>query len=423
MATDALFQEIPEIKPEPLQRRGGGIYTGRFQVPYPQWLLNPDDRHATAGLSIREIVEAAESRLIWTDQLVQRGIKPGKDNEQDIEVELPLEDGYPDPALYVFNADKADAIAERLLEGDPSLKLSPLVWNLRPGRFQAAINQEVDGEPLYLYSGRIYLPDGHHRHQAVLKAFKTWNEAQNEYPSFDPERQFTVDIYFMSRRDEAEYFFQKNYLPQLVERSKSFDLTEQDSLAVLAKRLIDEAPSLQRNVNRVTDRLVSSNPQLVTLSTLREMVKLAVGTDDLTEDEIEAKAALLATFWQALAGVRDELNPKDVAERRELRNNSMVGQAVSMFGYGELMKRYLAEAEAGDPEAVADRWRTELLPKLAATETYTHGDWSGDLFDRKNPLWRERGVIQLTKSGGETISNTRQTREQMGQVLVERLGL
>lgn len=421
MAPESVFDQVPELLREPLERRGGGVYTGRFQVRAPKWLDNPDDLHATAALSVRDIVFAAENRLIWTDQVVQRGIKPGR--EKEAAVELCLDDGYPDTSLYQFYPDKADAIADRLLAGEPGLRLSPLVWNLRSGGFQAAVHTAHDEEQIYLYRGRIYLPDGHHRHQGILKAHRLWTEAPQDYPAFDPERQFTVDIYFMSRQDEAEYFFQKNTLPQQVERSKSFDLTEQDPLSVLAKRVIEHAPSLGGNVNRVTDRLAASNPQVITLSTLREVMKSIISDDGVTEDEIAELAPRLGSFWEELARVRSELGHLDVAERRNSRRQSMAGQAVLMYGYAELMRRFLLDVASEGEEAAIIAWQTRLK-HLAPSESFHHDSgWNGDFFDRDNPLWADLGVLQTTKSGGVTVSNTRQTRDQVAKALVERLGL
>jgi hypothetical protein len=423
MAPQEVFDQVSDLLPEPLVRRGGGIYRGRLDVARPLWVLNPDDMHATASLSIRDIATAGEGRLIWTDQVVQRGVRP--ENQEEAPVELSLADGYPDSSVYVFYPEKADAIATKLLEGQPGLKLSPLVWNLRPGSFQAAIDTFNEGEEhLYLYKGRIYLPDGHHRHQGILKAFRLWEEAPDDYPKFDSEKQFTVDIYFMSRRDEAEYFFQKNWLTQQVDRSKSYDLTEQDPLSVLAKQVIDQAESLTGNVNRVTDRLAASNPQVITLSTLREVMQTAVGTDALTPEEIEELAPAIAQFWELIASVRPELGRLEVDARRESRRASMAAQAVLMHGYAELLRRFLADVEADDLESAVLTWKTRL-GRLGADKDYTHpaSGWSGDFLSRDNPLWREIGVIQQTKSGGQAISNVRQTREQVRRVLVERLNV
>ena len=422
MPPDELFKLVPDILPKPLSRRSGGVYRGRFQIPNPLWLLNPDDLHATTALTARDIVTAADNRLIWTDQLVQRGIKPEKEGEA--EVELSLADGYPDPELYVFDPGKADEIADKLLSGQRGLKLSPLVWNLRPGRFQAAVDGSAESEQLYLYRGRIYLPDGHHRHQGIVKAFRLWEDAPDDYPNFDPERQFTLDVYFMSRRDEAEYFFQKNWLPRSVARSKSYDLTEQDPLSVLAKRVIENSAGLRGNVNRVTDRLAASNPQVVTLSTLREMLSEAVDAEFVTDEEITNLAPALGGFWDMLAEVRPELGHLEVTQRRESRRESMAAQAVTMYGYAALMRRFLKAVDETDLATAVKHWQP-LLKQLGPENTYAHPktDFEDDFFARSNPLWRELGVLQTTKSGGETVSNVRQTREQMAKALVERLGL
>jgi DNA-sulfur modification-associated len=417
VAPENLSFLIPDLRDAPLLRRSGEPYKGRFQIRNPQWIVNKDDLHATVSASIRDIVTAAENGLIWTDQTVQRGVKPEREGQ--VPVELPLSEGFPDPKSYIFSAEKAEAIAERLLSGD-KLRLSPLVWNFRPGRFEVALD-DVDGiEWLYLYRGRIYLPDGHHRHQGIVRAYRLWEETPDDFPAFDPDDEFTLDIYFMSRQDEAEYFFQKNWLPLSVERSKSFDLTEDDSLAVLAKLVIDKSDSLSGNVNRVTDRLSASNPQVVTLSTLREVMHHAVGESALTTRDIDDLSVQIAWFWDSLSHVRNELGHLEVEERRHSRKHSMGAQAVMMFGYAELLRLYLEQLETEEEGVVRARW-LGLLRALDPGLEYTHSDWTGDFFDRKNPLWQEVGVLQLTKSGGQTVSNVRQTRDRVGLELVKRL--
>lgn len=421
MPPSELFDLVPDILPEPIKRRGGGVYKGRFQLANPQWILNPDDRHATVSLTIRDIVTAAENGLIWTDQRVQRGVKPEREGDEPA-VQLSLADGYPDVTVYVFDEEKADEITVKLLEGQDALKLSPLVWNLRPGAFQAAVDAEGERNFLYLYKGRIYLPDGHHRHQAILKAYRTWEEAPDEYPEFDPDRAFTVDLYFMTYQEEAEYFFQKNWLPRLVARSKSYDLTEEDPPSVLAKRLIEKTPSLQGNVNRVTDQLSAANPQLLTLSTLREMMTIVVDSESMTDQEIEEIAPILSSFWELLVEVRPELGLLDATKRRDSRQKSMAGQAVTMYGYAELMHRFLSEAQDKDLDTAAAKWQKRLAT-LAPGKSYKSGKFQGDFFDRDNPLWEKIGVLQRTKSGRLTVSNTRQTRESMAAKLAARLKL
>jgi hypothetical protein len=143
---------------KPKENATGGIYRGRFTCHDVQWTGEGADLFATFTITAEELADAAENRLLWTDQDVQRGILPELVPQP--ARALSLSDGYPDPKAYVFDANNADDMAEKLLIGE-RLFLNPLVWNLRPGTFEAY--QEVEVRELYIYSGRIYLPDSHHR--------------------------------------------------------------------------------------------------------------------------------------------------------------------------------------------------------------------------------------------------------------------
>jgi hypothetical protein len=412
------FPSVDGLLDEPIARRGGALHAGRFQIDNLLLVDNPDDVHLTASLSVRDLADAADGNLLYTDQIVQRGIKPGKAGE----VELSLADGYPDPDVYIFYEDKADEIASALLSGQ-KLHLSPLVWNLRPGHFQGYL--DTSARNLVLYSGRIYLPDGHHRHQGIVQAFRIWQTAQDEYPDFDVDRLFTVDVYFMSRQEEAQYFFEKNVLGKDVDKSKSFDLTTRDPLSNLAKALIDKSPSLKGNVNRVTDRLSAASPQVITLSTLHTMMQRVVGEDSAPGDErIEELATWLAAFYEMLAEVRPELGLLSLEDRQKARRESMAGQAVLMHGFAELMREFVNDVEADGLEDAARNWKSRLAP-LGKAKTYKSedGEFSDDLFLRTNPLWRELGVIQSTRSGRDAVSNVRQTRDSVADLLRERVGL
>jgi hypothetical protein len=412
-AVDGLLKE-PRLLP------GGEPYRGRFTLPDPRWVVNRQIVYASTTLSLEVIVDAALTNLLWTDQDVQRGVK--EEAPAGTQVQVPLSAGYLDPRLYVFDPNKADDIAEKLLTGRQPY-LDPLQWNVRPGGFQAY--WDTERHELYIYEGRIYLPDSHHRHQALIKALQTYRSAPSQdYPDFDPAWQFTVDLYFVSRDDEAEYFYEKNVLGRPPDTSKSYDLTQQDPLAVMAKRFAELTPALHSNVNRVTDRLSGSNPQVVTLSTLHAMMETLAGTKFPSERESEEFARAAADFYSRLVEVRPELGVIDLDDRRADRECSMAAQAVLMHGYAYLMREYATPPEGAD----VDEYRAGMLAALSALgahQKYEHEQtgWEGDFFARENPLWKQIGVLQQTRSGRWTVSNTRQTREQAGRVLRERLNL
>jgi hypothetical protein len=367
---------------------------------------------ATFTITAEEIADAAQSQMLWTDQDVQRGIQPGISPQPP--KELCLGDGYPDPQKYVFRSDNADEIAEKLLGGE-RLFLNPLIWNLRPGTFEAYWNEKK--KELYLYSGRIYLPDSHHRQQAIVKAVSTWRTAPKEYPKFSGDREFKIELYFLSREDEGNYFYDKNQRPTPTAKSKAYDLTTLDDLSLLAKQVIDKSRHLPGNVNRVTDRLTRRNPQVMTLSTLREMMKSFAPTDSLESSEMEGMADVAASFYDMLAEVRPELGQLPAHERNEVRDKLIVDSAVMMHGYAALMKEFNSDlAKFGTSEATS-RWR-EKLQRLGSSRNYTFlDDWSGDFFDKRNPLWSQVGVVKPGREDHLTVMNTGGARIECGRVL------
>lgn len=401
----------------PKKDASGDIYRGRHVCTDVQWTGEGSNIFATFTLTADELAGAAENSLIWTDQDVQRGIVPGLAHAPT--KELNLADGYPDASLYIFKSDNADDMVEKLLAGE-QLFLNPLVWNLRPGTFEAY----WDPQPrrIYLYNGKIYLPDSHHRHQAILKAVRTWRDAPQDYPKFSGSRQFKVELYFLDRDGEGDYFYDKNQLPTRTEKSKAYDLTTRDHLSLLAKRVVALSTALHANVNRVTDRLTAKNPQVVTLSTLREMMRIVTPQDALEAPELEGLATVAATFYDLIARIRPELAQLDVAARRKVRQDLIVDSATMMHGYAALMRDFEASVARDGAKRAEQTW-LDKLGRLGSSVQYTFDNWTGDLFDKKNPLWQALGITKPSSRGKDlTVLNTGAARAKAGSALRQLLG-
>lgn len=410
--------DISGFLSKPKTTAAGGLYQGRFTCHDVQWTGKGRDALVTFTITAEELAGAAENRLVWTDQDVQRGIQPGLAGTPSRE--LPLCDGYPDAKLYIFEASKADDITEKLL-GDEKLFLSPLIWNLRPGTFEAYWDSKAS--KIFVYAGKIYLPDSHHRQQAILKAVRAYRDAPSVFPKFAPTKQFKIELYFLSKEDEGNYFYDKNQRPKPAAKSKAYDLTTLDDLSLLAKKVIEKSTALADNVNRVTDRLTARNPHVVTLSTLREMMKSLSAADALEEPEIEGLATVAATFYDLLASVRTELGRLETRERRVARENLIVDSAVMMHGYAALMREFNdAIAEQGVQKAIA-AWKRKL-ERLSAQVQYAFGKWHGDLFAKHNPLWTRVGVVKPGRDGKRlTVLNTGAARSECGRVLKQLLAV
>lgn len=406
-------REIRGLLNEPRKAADGSLYQGRLLLPSVQWSGSGTDTTATVTLTMEQVADAAESRLLWTDQSVQRGIQPAA--APGVKRELPLSDGYPDPRTYIFDASNADDMTNKLLNGQ-QLFFNPLVWNLRPGFFEAYWHKDLAN--LILYSGRIYLPDSHHRHQAILKAARAYRDRPSHYPKISLSREFAVEIYFLNREDEGNYFFDKNQRPKSTALSKAYDLTTEDDLSVLAKKVLDLAPELDAGTNRATDRLSRKAPHFVTLSTLREAMRTFAGSTEVDEKELDGLAVIAADFLELLAEVRPEL---EVATGHAAREETLASAAVMMHGYAALMRDYNLDVGNLGAEAAKEKWR-RALSTLSPGAIYKRGKWSGDFLNRANPLWQELGITKPhPETGRLTVTNTGGTRSRAGSALRERV--
>ena len=386
-----------------------GIYRGRLVLPGVQWTGSGEDAVATVTLTLEQIADAAESRLLWTDQSVQRGVLPtaptGTPNE------LAISDGYPNEDLYIFDGKNADDIVEKLLRGE-RLFLNPLVWNLRPEHFEAYWDE--GSQEVFIYSGKIYLPDSHHRHQAILKAVRSFRDHPSGYPKFDLARQLKVELYFLDREGEGNYFYDKNQRPKPTALSKAYDLTTEDDLSTLAKRLLELNTNLNAGTNRVTDRLSKKAPYFVTLSTLREVMRTFAGGNEVEDAQLNGLATIADEFFDMLAKVRPELN---VETPQSDRDGSLASAAVMMHGYAALMQDYsLDRAKLG--HAKARRQWEDKLSLLSPSQLFETDGWEGDFFAQENPLWLDVGIVQVRPdTNTRTVANNGGTRTRAGLAL------
>lgn len=410
-STQNQMKIVQGFRDEPIYTASGAKYSGRLTCDDVQITGKGVEAIATFTITTRQLLDAAGADVLWTDQDVQRGVRP--EVSERVERELSLSRGYPNANQYIFSTSSADEMTEKLLHGK-RVFINPLVWNLRPGTFEAYYDE---GErKIYLYDGKVYLPDSHHRHQAILKAAKIYKDAKGDYQNFSLDKQFKVELYFLKKQDEGNYFFDKNQLPTPTAKSKAYDLTTEDDLSVLAKKVIEITPSLQMNVNRVTDRLTSKNSDLLTLSTLRESLKPLADINGVDETELEGLAHIASAFFRLLSEARPELKKLPLNERKKIREISLVDAPIMFQGYGALLADFSDQMSRDGLKKATEIWERRLM-KLMSTEVYSESGWSGDFFEKINPLWNRLGVIKPGLSGQPTVSNNRAARLQVSKAL------
>jgi hypothetical protein len=145
--------------------------------------------------------------------------------------------------------------------------------------------------------------------------------------------------------------------------------------------------------------------------------------DALDEPEIEGLATVAATFYDLLADVRTELARLVPSERRAVRENLIVDSAVMMHGYASLMRQFNDSiAEEGVQKAIT-LWKRKV-ERLSSQQQYVFGQWRGDLFAKRNPLWQRVGVVKPGRDGKRlTVLNTGAARSECGRVLKQFLAL
>jgi hypothetical protein len=147
------------------------------------------------------------------------------------------------------------------------------------------------------------------------------------------------------------------------------------------------------------------------------MMKSLASTDALDIPEMEGLATVAAKFYDLLAKVRPELGELSPSERRTVREKLIVDAAVMMHGYAALIRDFNDSIGVeGVEKAVAD-W-SKRLERFAAERKYSFDGWSGDLFEKGNPLWQRIGVVKPGRDGKRlTVLNTGAARSECGRVL------
>jgi hypothetical protein len=150
------------------------------------------------------------------------------------------------------------------------------------------------------------------------------------------------------------------------------------------------------------------------------MMKSFAAVENLDASELAGMAAIGAQFYDMLAQVRPELGRLTVVDRKKTRETKIVDAAVMMHGYAALMKEYNNDLAEFGPSKERLEWNRKLA-RLSQDVEYAYGRrWSGDLFDKRNPLWLRVGIVKPGRDGVRlTVLNTGAARSECGKVLRE----
>lgn len=293
----------------------------------------------------------------------------------------------------ILDKEKIEKWADQLTQGQAYL--GQLSWNFRKG--ETSVEYDPATRTLTIGAGAATIPDSFHRHMAILKAV----ESAARGSGFNSlERMFSVRIYHVPVEEENRIFYAMNQEGKKADPTRSKWL-HRVGVTKLAAALVERSEHLKDNVDTVRDRLSKKNPRLFAFNTLSHAFEehWPIPKDAAFSTDIE----YLLRFWDKLFEVRPELGKLDIADRKVVRETSLVDSAVAIAGYVALARR-MREQGIG----------LAALEKLAPTRM--NGE-TIDFFSRKNPVWQDVGVLvpMVNKKGVTTLNlrNARQSREAM----------
>ena len=317
---------------------------------------------------------------------------------------VPNQPDLPDLAQRKLNPARIKAIALYILENyqNGTIFFPPICINIQPS-------------PTYK-DGRIFLPyqsvamrltDGQHRCFGIREALIEMNrENAMEFPTLS---QVEVGVLFysaLSLEEERQAFRDQNLLVQRPSVSLSHYFDRRSPTVLIAKKIMQQVPQFQNNVEQVENGLSPHNPKLITLSTLVTASKhMFPNLKSMTNLELKINWAV--KFWQALANILPN-NPwqiKSKDERCQQRQESLIGSAVVFQALGMLARDLYLEQV---PEEELIKWLMRLQEI----------DWL-----RNNEFWRDRGVTQVGATGEPIISNTKTTVSACHKALQESIGV
>lgn len=262
----------------------------------------------------------------------------------------------------------------------------------------------VNGDTLEIY-GDLVLADSRQRVYTLVKAeegkangngYQTRFVSARIYPNTTPE----------SRKAT---FYDYNQEGSKADESRSKYLAPRGYTQRVARNLVERNTNLtHENVNTVRNRVTSKDHRLAGFNTFAQAVEASWARKLESPEHVEQVSDYLVSFWDRLVEVLPELGIVSVVKRVELRKSSLVGHAVTIYGY-------LAVARALHDNG-------ESLDRL---KELNDPNWFG--FDAAH--WKEEGIVVPSrdrKTGevtGYRVAMSFQTRSAMTRAMLAKMGL
>lgn len=314
----------------------------------------------------------------------------------------------------ILKEDNVASMIEDIMQG--RFECPELMWNLR---FRETTWVYVrDKRELRIYEGVATRPDTNHRHHAIVRAHRKYNEwkretGSSEMESYNPSRTYALAIFSDDFQGEAHKFYVLNSKGQKVAAGKAHYVSSLTSDPHVHSRLAHDLMNRSgvlgnKNVEIVQSTLSKNSTKLVLFYTMvRGLAQSFPATPAPDSQDYEALLQYLVDFVGALHESRpNEIALLNLQQRQNSRAQTIADQAIAWIAYFKLAAELRRQNQPLD-----------TLAMLGAD--YRHGDYQGDFLSRGNPLWQEKGVLVPDGKGGFRVVSNRAAQTNLTAAICE----
>lgn len=263
----------------------------------------------------------------------------------------------------IFTADHNDVgpeyRAQRKLNEARIPEIRDYILNNRNSYVFSALAASVDGDMNFIagvdpnvgvleisLDATFLINDGQHRKAAIITAL-------NEDESLAHETISVVLFRDRGLQKSQQMFSDLNKHAVITSKSLNTLYESKDEIAIVSKRVVDEIPFFRRYTDKEKDNLGKFSSNIFTLNTFYGANKRILGAAKMTLDE---KYTFVHKFWQTVAQNMREWNEMDRGDlsKKDLRENYIVTQGVTLLALGRLGKFYLDSPETNMEESLKE---------------------------------------------------------------------
>lgn len=273
-----------------------------------------------------------------------------------IQIHERVQRGKNESGFVLQEKTKIDDIKENLLgihKTDKKTYLGSLVWNIRKiesNKFDLLKLEKLDGSlPEYLLNmeiNKIYLTDSAHRHFGIVEAYKEYQRTPNEYPLFNENFEFLVEIYNLTIDEEQNLFNELNSKQKKITAAKQKELDNSTPLGKIKDEIIDYDMEHERifynNIELNSNQNIRHT--LMTMSvfvaSIKEMFKNEINevyANDTVNDEL--KDEIVSYYCDFFSELRDTIKIKYL---------SNTGEEKQIAPFENLYMKYIYVVENAD---------------------------------------------------------------------------